>query len=60
MEIWSLEVRLGDRWESRKVTYTREAMIAQMNLYVSRLVQTDYEVRIVPYVADESRAERLG
>lgn len=60
MEIWSLEVKVGSKWDSRKTAFTKEALLRQANIYVSRAVQTEYETRIVPYVIDETRAEKLG
>jgi hypothetical protein len=58
-EIWSLEVKIGGKWESRRTAFTKAAMLAQASLYVSRSLSEQYEVRIVPYVADESRTEIL-
>ena len=59
MEIWAVEVRLGGKWERKHLASTKELLLKQCDLYIGRTCEAGYDVRVVPYVADDSRAEAL-
>lgn len=58
-EMFVLEVKLGSEWTPRAQAYTEERLMEQADMYAGRAIEAGYEARIVPYVADESRAKAL-
>lgn len=58
-ERWCIEIKINGKWEIRHSAITRERLLDQLDLYAGRSLQAGYEARIIPYVADESRAEML-
>ena len=52
MEQWALQVKTGDVWIIRKLMITKVALMQYLNANRPR-----YDFRVIPFVADESRAE---
>jgi hypothetical protein len=59
METWVAQIKLGNRWEIRAVAQTKEALLKILDIYTGRARESGYQVRIVPYVLDEARAEEV-
>jgi hypothetical protein len=58
-EHWAVEVKIGGKWEVRNTALTKDKLMVTIDLYAGRALSAGYEARIVPYVADEARAEYL-
>ncbi len=58
-ERWCIEIKINGKWEVRHSAITRESLLDQLDLYAGRALARGYEGRIIPYIADESRAEML-
>lgn len=58
-EIWAIQVRVGNRWETRRMNVNKDSLVQYADLYVGRALEAGYEARIVPFVADESRQETI-
>ena len=52
-EIWVVQKKIGENWENREVKFSRERMLH----FITNFMAPYAEFRIVPFVADETRAE---
>ena len=57
--IFTIEVNIGGTWTIRLQALTMERLMQQADLYAGRALEAGYEVRIAPYVLDESLVEML-
>lgn len=58
-EIWVIQVKIGGVWDTRRVSFSKDNLVAYADLYVGRAIEAGYEARILPFVADESRQEAI-
>ena len=58
-ELWVIQVKIGTSWSIRYQALTKERLLEQADLYAGRALESGQEVRVCPYVIDESRIEIL-